>query len=88
MRGHRLVAPRNLKPLLSITVYGAVSKALKKPVFLTSSTTNGPEFGRFIDHLIEKTKLLQRPILVLDNHRAHRTTDNMAKMAPHFEVVF
>ena len=88
MRGHRLVAPRNFKMLQNITVYGAVSKALSLPVFLTSTTTNAPEFGRFIDHLIEKTRLLQRPVLVLDNHRAHRTVENMAKMAPHFEVVF
>ena len=58
MRGHRLVAPRNLKILQSVTVYGAVTKALSLPVFLTSTTTNGPEFGRFIDHLIEKTRLL------------------------------
>ena len=74
--------------LRSVTVYGAVSKSLPRPIFLTSTTTNGPEFGRFIDHLIEKTRLLQRPVLILDNHRAHRTNANMAKMAPHFEVVF
>ena len=88
MGGHRLVAPRNLQILKSVTVYGAISKALSLPVFLTSTTTNGPEFGRFLDHLIEKTRLLERPVLVLDNHRAHRTNLNMAKMEPHFEVVF
>ena len=88
MRGERLVAPRNFKLLQNITVYGAVTSALSAPIFLTSSTTNGPEFGRFLDHLIEKTKLLQRPVLILDNHRAHRTSDNLAKMSPHFDVVF
>ena len=74
--------------LKSVTVYGAVCKAPPRPIFWTSHTTNAPEFGRFIDYLIEKTSHLERPILVLDNHRAHLTTDNLAKMRPHFEVVF
>ena len=57
--------------LRSITVYGAVCKALSRPVFLTSTTTNAREFSRFLDHLIDKCRHLARPVLVLDNHRAH-----------------
>ena len=88
MSGFRLKVERNLQVLKSVTVYGAVCKAIPRPIFFTSHTTNAPEFGRFIDYLIEKTRHLQRPVLVLDNHRAHRTYENMAKMNPHFEVVF
>ena len=88
MRGHRLVAPRNLQQLKSVTVYGAICKAVPRPVFFTSHTTNAEEFGRFIDYLKDKTSHLQRPVLVLDNHPAHRTGINMAKMLSHFEVVF
>ena len=84
----RVIAPRNNPMLRNVTVYGAISGAIPFPVFLTSHTTNQQEFSRFIDHLIEKTRLLRRPVLVLDNHRAHKTAENMAKMAEHFEVVF
>ena len=88
MAGERLVAPRNRLPLRSVTVYGAVSRAIPTAVFLTSTTTNAAEFSRFLDHLAEKSRHLARPVLVLDNHRAHKTADNLAKAALHFEVVF
>ena len=84
----RVLAPLNHPMLKNITVYGAITKALPQPVFFTSTTTNQHEFSRFLDHLIEKTRLLRRPVLVLDNHRAHKTADNMAKMSEHFEVFF
>ena len=73
----------------TITVYGAVTSSLAKPVFMTSHTTNAEQFGRFIDHLSEKTRhLTGKPILVLDNHRAHKTLENMLKMKQHYEVLF
>ena len=52
-------------------MYGAVCRALSRPVFLTSTTTNAREFSRFLDHLIDKCRHLAHPVLVLDNHRAH-----------------
>ena len=56
---------------------------------MTSHTTNAEQFGRFIDHLSEKTRhLTGKPILVLDNHRAHKTFENMLKMKHHYEVLF
>ena len=88
MGGQRLVAPKNRPMLQSVTVYGAVSKALDRPVFLTSTTTNAAEFSRFLDHLTEKCRHLDRPVLVLDNHRAHKTEENLRKAGRHFEVVF
>ena len=89
MGGHRLVAPRNLKPLRSVTVFGAVSSSLRKPIFLTSTTTNAEQFSRFLDHLIEHTKYLSgKPVLILDNHRAHKTPENMLKMQHHYDVLF
>ena len=88
MQGQRLVAPRNLQQLKAVTVYGAVCKALPRPVFFTSHTTNAEQFGYFVDYLIMKTSHLQRPILVLDNHPAHKTSDNRDKMREHFDVVF
>ena len=83
-----VVVSRNLQVLQNVTVFGAVCKALPLPVFLTSHTTNAEQFGRFIDHLKEKTRYLRRPELVLDNHRAHKTAENRAAMDQHFEVVF
>ena len=56
---------------------------------MTSHTTNADEFGRFIDHLSEKTRHLDsKPLLILDNHRAHKTHENMLKMSEHYEVLF
>ena len=88
MAGRRLVAPRNFPQLRAVTVYGAVCGSLPSPVFLTDTVTDAEKFARFIDHLIEKTRNLERPVLVLDNHRAHKTRLNLAKMDEHFEVVF
>ena len=89
MGGQRLVVPRNWNPLRSVTVFGAVSSSLQRPVFLTGTATNAEEFNRFIDHLVEHTSnLAGRPVLVLDNHRAHKTRENILKMEHHFEVVF
>ena len=61
---------------------------MPRPIFFTSHTTNAVEFGRFIDYLKDKTSHLQNPVLILDNHRAHRTGENMTKMMSHFQVVF
>ena len=88
MGDQRLAAPKNRLHLQSVTVFGAVSRALPSAIFLTSTTTNAAEFSRFLDHLAEKSRHLARPVLVLDNHRAHKTAENLAKADRHFEVVF
>ena len=67
------MAPRNFPQLRAVTVYGAISGSLDLPVFLTDTVTDAEKFARFIDHLVEKTSRLERPVLVLDNHRAHKT---------------
>ena len=88
MAEERLVVRKNLQMLRNVTVYGAVTRALPRPIFFMSTTTNAREFQRFVHVLIEKTRHLTKPVLVLDNHRAHKTADNLALMHAHFTVLF
>lgn len=63
-----------------ITVYGAMSEWLRKPVFLLADTTNIENFSQFLsvmDKILPKN-LSQKPILVLDKHSSH-TSDQITE---------
>ena len=73
MNDTTLTILKNKQYLKNITVIGAVGNCLPRVFVMTATSTNGVNFKRFLEALAEKTRhLRRRPILVLDNHAAHR----------------
>ena len=61
----------------SVTVFGAIGSALKKPVYMLGAATNIVEFHRFIK-LVEKQirpGLREKPFLLYDMHSAHVSSE-------------
>ena len=59
-----------------ITVMGAISQHLGKPLFTLETSTNGSAFMEFLIKLRQRFPLKStRVTIVLDNHKAHRTAD-------------
>ena len=71
-------------------MFGAVGPVLGKPVFMLAPTTNKEWMKKFVETLIEIVRDVRgpKPVLILDNHRAHTSIDSLRVMEPHFEVVF
>jgi len=58
-----------------ITVMGAISQHLGKPLFTLEESTNSRAFADFLQKLRKRFPLRStRVTIVLDNHKAHRTT--------------
>ena len=74
-----------------VTVFGAIGDALKEPVFWYGETTTIDEFLKFIpilvDSLTDNAKI-EKPHLILDNHRAHVSKKVLPLLEQHFELMF
>ena len=71
-------------------MFGAVGPVLGKPVFMLAPTTNKEWVKKFVETLIEIVRDIRgpKPVLILDNHRAHTCQESRDVMDPYFEVVF
>ena len=77
----------------SVTIYGAAGNCLKQdiPVFLKASSTNIVETIRFITHLkanLRNQNSNVRPILIADNHAAHRSKRTVSHIRQWFQLEF
>ena len=89
MNDTTLTILKNKLHLKNITVIGAVGNCLPRVFVMTATSTNGVNFKRFLEALAEKTRhLRRRPILVLDNHAAHKAKINQPLLQKHFQVEF
>ena len=60
-----------------ITVFGAISSSLNRPLFTQEESTNGEAFGKFMYTLRSRfLKGYPRIYVVIDNAPAHRTLKN------------
>ena len=76
-----------------MTVIGAVTACLPRLMLMTTTSTNTDTFRRFINNLVFDMRAVlasnaQRPILILDNHGAHRNLVNLSMLRQHFDVEF
>ena len=70
---------------LGITVFGAIGKCLKKPMFMTARSTNKEDYMRFMNQVKEQVRDLKgrKPVLLYDAHRSHTSLiarDKIPKM--------
>ena len=92
-RGQKFVVPAAKTRGAGWTVYGGVGTCLRyrNSYFEIGKSTNRLEFKVFIDNLGKQIKAEfrhPRPILVIDNHSAHKGKDRMVLMQKYFEVLF
>ena len=88
---NRVEVELNTKRLSGVTVFGAVGKCLKQPVFMIAKATNSEEVQRFWVFL--KRYLVNpysniKPHVILDNHAAHRSKKSMAVMEKYFKAMY
>ena len=77
------------KRIGSITLYGAIGHCLKEPVFMLGKSTNKEEFQTFIEKVVAaKVNPRQKPLLVIDNHAAHKSTAVKQLLQKHFVVFY
>ncbi len=80
----------------SVTVFGALSRLLKKGFYFeTARSTNTEDFKLFIARLLTKLnreaprkQLDSRPWLVLDNHSAHKNPEHLVFLDKNFRLLF
>ena len=72
-----------------VTVIGAISTSLNRPVFSQEKSTNAEAFGKFLVKVRCGLQTVDKGYIVLDNHPAHRTIANreMARQL-NFELLF
>ena len=91
LRYEPVVAQHNFSRMKSITLYGAIGRCLRHPVFMFAESTDEDSFRDFLAEiargLIDQYSP-RKPFLVLDNHRAHKTDDSMELMEPFFVPMF
>ena len=75
---------------LGLTIYGAIGHCLRGPVFMTGGTTNKQEFITFVKRLSTSisNNVVCKPLLVLDNHRAHVSIEARQLIDQHFRALF
>ena len=68
----RVAKPISNTRFQGVTLYGAIGKCLKHPVYMTAESTNGTSFQLFAESICSALKEeVDSQVLLLDNHAAH-----------------
>lgn len=71
------------------TLFGAIGNCLARPVMMTSKSTNKESFFDFLDMVNDALKPgITKPILVIDNHPAHKSNLVKEKLHSLFDVMW
>ena len=89
MPGRRVELPVN-NSRHGCTLFGAFGSPLAHPCFRLAKSTNKQSFKQFLMQVAGsfKNPIGGRPLLILDNHSSHRSSDCRALMNQHFETCF
>jgi len=88
---NRVTIELNTKRLCGQTVFGAVGRCLKKPVFMLAKSTNIEEVKKFwlvLKKSLKNNYSRAKIPVVLDNHPAHRSKKSMEIMNEYFIPLF
>jgi hypothetical protein len=68
----RVAQPISNTRFSGVTLFGAIGKCLKHPVFMTAESTSSIAFQLFVESLCSSIKEGEaKPVLLMDNHAAH-----------------
>ena len=87
----KMVVPVNKQKLQNLTVYGAIGKALRGPIFMLAKSTNHRAlkiFARQLKCTLRNPYKQQKPWLVLDNHTSHHTKSVHKLLEDQFHVLY
>lgn len=86
-RDELVVKPISTERFSGVTLYGAIGKCLKYPVFFVAPSTSTISFQEFAISLCTSIKEgIVRPVIMLDNHRAHWNSETIAILNQSYEV--
>ena len=75
-----------------ITVFGVIGITLSKPIFYLAKSTNEEDFLKFLNKVKEaigpEHRNREKPILLLDNHSAHKTQKSIKRLNQYFQPLF
>jgi DDE superfamily endonuclease len=72
-----------------VTLFGAIGKCLKHPVFMTAESTSSISFQLFIESLCASLKdNVDKPVLLMDNHAAHFNKSTHDLIKEYFTAVY
>ena len=71
-KGEQIPVKINPKRFGGVTVYGASSLHLRRPVFMTAGSTNKEDTLAFLKRIVAKLTTRKKPYLVWDRHSSHR----------------
>ena len=86
-----VVAPINARHLQSVTLFGAVGNCLSSPQFMMAKATNIESFKLFLVQLAGarvNPYSERKPVLVMDNHPAHRSSKCTELLNQYFRPEF
>jgi transposase len=79
------------KRLSGVTLYGAIGNCLTRPQFMTAASTSIDNTEQFLHRLTLSIKTQEgagKPLLVIDNHSAHRSLKIRGLLAENFDVLW
>ena len=77
----------NPKRYKGVTVYGAISSTLCKPLFMTAASTNKEDTLVFMKRIVKHLTIRSKPFLVYDRHSAHRSKLVRDYIEQHFNLL-
>ena len=88
-KNHSVNFPVPSDRLQGVTLFGAIGNCLTTSAMMTARSTNKEDFNLFLDQVIGRIRPgVQKPYLILDNHRSHYAIIVRERLDREFNVIF